>query len=120
MMVERYKQFFEDSKYIDFSKDRDYIELLGNLKGKDYSITMQWSGPKQGFNVECSIVTSQGSEFIYGKNSNIHGGSVEQTLTPIFINIFKISVPKIENGGSGLDVNHMIETLIKKYKFKVK
>jgi hypothetical protein len=118
--MKKYKRYQEEVKYIDFTKSNDFVELVGELKNKNYNITIQWSGHKRGLNVECSIVTENGYEFIYGKNSNINQMSVEQTLTLLFINIFKIPVPKTDDVGSGLDVNYMIETLIKKYKFKIK
>jgi hypothetical protein len=63
--MKRYKRKFEEyTKYIDFSKPNDFIELIGNMKDKNYRITIQWSGPKYGLNVEASIIHNESNEFI--------------------------------------------------------
>lgn len=106
----------EETKYIDFSKTRDNIFLTGFIKNKEYNIMCFWAGD---FTVRCTEIEKGLHNLVYNKD-NSKGGSPAQLLSALFLTVFKIPVPKLDNeGGSGLDVNHLLDTLIKKYKFKV-
>jgi len=121
----KYKRQFKESKmYIDFGKEKDLIKLDGVIKGKEYSLSIKWF-KNTGLWVICFLAT-QGKgkikkfyEPIYRNSQEEDGGSPPQKLSPLFLNIFKIPVPKTDEFGSGLDLNYMVDTLIKKYKFEI-
>jgi len=121
--MKKYKPLLKENyKYIDFTKDHSFINLFGELHGKEYNLNINWTGAKHGLNISCSLVNRKNGniesyDHITDISSYTHNTSPEQVLSLVFIKILKLPVPKTDNSGSGLDVNHMIDTLIKKYKF---
>jgi hypothetical protein len=114
--MERYKRRFVENNFFDFSKKNFEHGLEGKIKNTKYFIRFLWYSKI--FEVEVAKILEDGSsDMILSKQD----GSPAQALSYIFHTVFKIPVPKNDDiSSSGLDINLMLEFLIKKYKFKMK
>lgn len=115
-----YKSRFKESKeYINFFKDKDKVTLYGIIRGNGYLLECTW------FNHNFDVFCQKEEELGIGVYSPLYagstrqGGSPPQQISKLFKVVFNIPVPKTDNIDSGLDVNYMIDILIKKYKFKI-
>lgn len=115
-----YKSKFKEAKeYINFFKDRDKIILYGIIRDNGYLLECSWFN--YNFDISCSKEEEVGvgvyNPLYFG--STRQGGSPPQQISKLFKTVFNLPVPKTDSIDSGLDVNYMLDVLIKKYKFKI-
>jgi hypothetical protein len=107
----------EEKNSMNLSKIKDNIELTGNYNDIKYLIRIFFENG----NCVLRMVEDSGKGWspVLSLDTEKTGGSVHQAMAQVF-NHLKIKIPKSDTTSSGLDINHMIEVLIKKYKFEGK
>lgn len=104
-----------EKNFIDLSKLKDTIKLSGRYNDVEYNAIIFYENS----NCILKLLENSGNgwslSFIIDTEKT--GGSIHQAMAQVF-NHLKIKIPKSERTSSGLDINYMIEVLIKKYKFE--